>query len=247
MDVPDTSVAVELPNEAVVLISYDVSVSRIKASREQIASGEESEVGFRVAVDGSPYRESATTVGDREPLVTTASGYLVLELPSGHHDVKLQWRKRGHGISMWVISSELLDGFVGGRSLVVSAQQRFIWYAQPLTSASLVSIDTWESVPDMALHFRLSETASLRIFYQLPARPELVNYERGRWIVPALVCSHGRLWINMPCRVTQNEQKVLRVMKLRQFWKSTGFGSEKQGRTAYWKAVRNRPSTFKAV
>uniref|UniRef100_K3WKI4 IPT/TIG domain-containing protein n=1 Tax=Globisporangium ultimum (strain ATCC 200006 / CBS 805.95 / DAOM BR144) TaxID=431595 RepID=K3WKI4_GLOUD len=180
LDVPDTRAAVDLPNEAVVLISYDLSVSRIKETRERIggSQAEEDELGFRVVVDGSPYRESATSVGEREPLVTTASGYLVLELPSGAHDVRLQWRKRGYGVSMWVISSELLDGFVGGRNLVVSAQQRFIWHTQPLTSASLITIDAWEPVIDMAVHFRLSETASVRIFYHLPVRPELINFDR---------------------------------------------------------------------
>ncbi|GAB9466583.1 hypothetical protein Gpo141_00003954 [Globisporangium polare] len=177
LDVPDTSVAVQLPNEALVMISYDVSVSRIEETRELSAvSTEEDELAFRVVVNGLPYRQSATTVGDREPLVTTASGYLVLTLFAGHHDVKLQWRKRGTKISLWVISSELLDGFVGGRSLVVSAQHRYVWHMQPLESVSLLSIGTWETVPDMALHFRLSETASFRIFYQLPVRPELVHY-----------------------------------------------------------------------
>lgn len=179
LDVPDTSVAVQLPNEALVMISYDVSVSRIEETRELPASTEEDELAFRVVVDGLPYRQSATTVGDREPLVTTASGYLVLTLFAGHHDVKLQWRKRGTKINLWVISSELLDGFVGGRNLVVSAQHRYMWHTQPLESLSLVSIDTWETVPDMALHFRLSEAASFRIFYQLPVRPELVHYVRG--------------------------------------------------------------------
>lgn len=180
LDVPDTSVAVQLPNEALAMISYDVSVSRIEETRELSAvSTEEDELAFRVVVNGLPYRQSATTVGDREPLVTTASGYLVLTLFAGHHDVKLQWRKRGTKISLWVISSELLDGFVGGRSLVVSAQHRYVWHMQPLESVSLLSIGTWETVPDMALHFRLSETASFRIFYQLPVRPELVHYVQG--------------------------------------------------------------------
>lgn len=179
LDVPATSVHIQLPNEALVLISYDVSVSRIRETREdKRPSGEENELAFRVVVDGAPYRQSAATVGDREPLVTTASGYLVLELVAGEYDVQLQWRKRGIDISLWAISSELLDGFAGGRSLVVSAQHRYLWHTQPLETASLVSLDAWEPVTDMTLHFRLSETATFRFFYQLPVRPKLVHFVR---------------------------------------------------------------------
>ncbi|TYZ65127.1 hypothetical protein PybrP1_009425 [[Pythium] brassicae (nom. inval.)] len=177
LDVPDTHVHAQLSNAALVLITYDVAVSRVRDARAADASAE-SELAFRVTVDGASYRQSATTVGDREPVVTTASGYLILEMLAGTHTVALQWRKRGTGVNKWVISSELLDGFAGGRSLVVSAQHRFLWHTQPLTPAALTSIDAWEPVQDMALHFRLSEAASVRIFYQLPVRPELVRFVR---------------------------------------------------------------------
>lgn len=178
LDVPDTRVQLQLPNAALVLVTYDVAVSHVRDVRTNDAA-DGSELAFRVAVDGAPYRQSAATVGDREPLVVTASGYLVLEMLAGPHAVKLQWRKRGVGVSKWVVSSELLDGFVGGRNLVVTAQHRYLWHAQPLSPAALTSVDAWEPVQDMALHFRLSEAASFRIFYQLPVRPELVHFVRG--------------------------------------------------------------------
>ncbi|KAG6613536.1 IPT domain [Phytophthora cinnamomi] len=179
VDVPDTRVALELPNEAVVLVSYDVAVSHVSDPQpEGVAVAEVSELSFRVAVDGSPYRQSATTVDDREPVVTTASGFLVLEIPRGHHDVKLQWRKRGTHVLTWAVASDILDGFAGGRNLLVSAQHRFIWHTQPLTAASLLTVNRWEAVSDMALNFRLSEPATMRFFYQLPVRPELVQYSR---------------------------------------------------------------------
>ncbi|KAH7476850.1 uncharacterized protein KRP23_7525 [Phytophthora ramorum] len=179
MDVLDTKVAMELLNEAVVMISYDVSVSHVTdAKPEGVRVAQVSELSFRVAVDGSPYRQSATTVDDREPLVATASGYLVLELPRGHHEVKLQWRKRGTHVLKWALASDILDGFAGGRSLIVSAQHRYLWHTQPITALSLLSVNKWEAVPGMAVSFRLSEAATMRFFYQLPVRPELVQYAR---------------------------------------------------------------------
>ncbi|KAI9997231.1 hypothetical protein PInf_000667 [Phytophthora infestans] len=179
VDVPDTSVTVELQNEAVVMMSYDVSVSHvtdIKSEGVQVA--ELSELSFRVAVDGTPYRQSATTVDDREPLIVVASGFLVLEIPQGHHSVKLQWRKRGTRVLKWAVTSDILDGFAGGRSLTVSAQHRFIWYKQPTTTVSLLSVNKWEAVSGMSVNFRLSEPATIQFFYQLPVRPELVQYSR---------------------------------------------------------------------
>ncbi|KAF1783533.1 Immunoglobulin E-set [Phytophthora cactorum] len=179
VDVPDTSVAVKLQNEAVVMISYDVSVTHITdVQPEGVQVSELNELSFRIAVDGTPYRQSATTVDDREPIVVVASGFLVLEIPRGHHLVKLQWRKRGTHVLKWAVASDILDGFAGGRSLTVSAQHRFIWYKQPITAVSLLSLNKWEAVPGMAVNFRLSEPATIRFFYQLPVRPELVQYSR---------------------------------------------------------------------
>ncbi|KAG7402299.1 hypothetical protein PHYBOEH_000007 [Phytophthora boehmeriae] len=179
VDVPDTNVTAELLNEAVVLISYDVSVSHVTAIEEEEAAKEISELSFRVTVNGSPYRQSATTLDDREPMAAVASGYLVLEIPRGRHDVALQWRKRGTHVVTWAVTSNILDGFAGGRNLVVSAQHRYIWYAQPIVvSAALLSVDKWETVPDMAIQFRLSEAGTIRFFYQLPVRPELIQYSR---------------------------------------------------------------------
>lgn len=178
LDVPDTMVNVNLPNEAVLLISYDASVSRIN-ELDAVTVTVESELSFRVVLDGSPYRESATTVSDNEPLVATVGGYLVVKVLAGKHEVKLQWRRRGEKIKQWLILSGVLDGFAGGRSLVVSAEHRFIWNTQPLTSAALTSVNTWINVPDMALNFRLLQNATLRIFYQIPVRPLLVQSVQG--------------------------------------------------------------------
>lgn len=179
VDIPDTSVAVELPNEAVVVISYDVSVMHLDSLD---AADEIGELSVRVLVDHAPYRQSASTVDDREPLVTVVSGHLILEIPGGHHDVALQWRKRGNRVRKWVVMSDILDGFAGGRNMVVSAQHRFVWYTQPLNSARLVTMDTWEPVPDMTVSFRLADVATVRIFYQLPVRPEFVRYARGSFV-----------------------------------------------------------------
>ncbi|KAG1708202.1 hypothetical protein DVH05_024884 [Phytophthora capsici] len=180
VDVPDTRVAMELLNEAVVMISYDVAVSHVTDFQPEGAQvADVSELSFRVAVDGTPYRQSATTVDDREPRIVIASGHLILEIPRGEHDVKLQWRKRGTHVLKWAVTSDILDGFAGGRSLTVSAQHRFIWYTQPTVSVSLMSVNKWEAVPGMTLNFRLSEPTTVRFFFQLPARPELIQYARG--------------------------------------------------------------------
>ncbi|GLD93028.1 hypothetical protein PINS_up001620 [Pythium insidiosum] len=180
-DVRDTSVRFVLPNEAVVFISYDAAVSRIDASSLDTvtSSSQLSELSFRVAVDGVPYRQSAATVGTLEPLVSTISGYLAIELSAGEHVAKLQWRKRGEAVRQWIISSSLLDGYAGGRNLMVSAQHRYMWFKQPLTPAALESTDVWERVADMELSLRLTEPATIRFFYQLPVRPPLVRYEIG--------------------------------------------------------------------
>ncbi|KAJ0409152.1 hypothetical protein ATCC90586_004685 [Pythium insidiosum] len=180
-DVRDTSVTFKLPNEAIVFISYDASVSRVNTNNFDDASSplpsrQVSEVSFRVAVDGVPYRQSAASVGAVEPLITTISGYLAVELSAGEHVARLQWRKRGDAVRQWLISSSLLDGYAGGRNLMVSAQHRFMWFTQPLISAALESLDVWERVPGMELTLRLSEAATIRFFYQLPVRPPLVRF-----------------------------------------------------------------------
>jgi hypothetical protein len=182
LDVPDTSVTVELPNEAVVVVSYDVSVMHVDKIQDTDAAPTLDDVGelsFRIEVDGTPYRQSATTVDDRDPLVTVASGHLILEIPGGQHYVSLQWQKRGTRVQQWVVLSDILDGFAGGRHLFVSAQHRFLWHTQPLTSAIIESTAVWEVVPDMTLAFRLPEVTSVRFFYQLPVRPEFIQYSRG--------------------------------------------------------------------
>jgi hypothetical protein len=179
VDVPSTAVTFELMNEAVVLVSYDVSVSHIQSIDAASLTLDQSEVAFRVVLDDRPYRESGTTVGDNEPLVTVASGYLAVEIPAGSHHAQLQWRKHGTRTSMWIITGNELDGFAGGRSLVVSAQHRFMWFTQPLSNAALKSKNAWEQVPDMTLSLRLSEASALRIFYQIPVRPQTIQYSRG--------------------------------------------------------------------
>lgn len=180
VDVPDTRVALELLNEAVLVISYDVSVLHADRALEfAAAEADAGELSFRVDVDGTPYRQSATTVDDREPLVAVASGSLILDVPGGQHNVTLQWRRRGARVQQWVVMSDVLDGFAGGRHLHVSAQHRFIWYTQPLSHAQVESDDVWEVVPDMALSFRLPEVSSVRFLYQLPVRPDVVQYSRG--------------------------------------------------------------------
>lgn len=192
LDVPDTVVNVDLPNEAMLLISYDASVSRV-SELNAVTVTMESELSFRVVLDGSPYRESASTVSHNEPLVATVSGYLVIEASAGKHDVKLQWRRRGEQIKQWLILSGVLDGFSGGRTLIVSAEHRFIWNTQPLTPTSLTLVDTWTQVPDMTLDFRLLQNATLRIFYQLPVRPLLVQSVQG-WLLRLLTPGMIRLY-----------------------------------------------------
>jgi hypothetical protein len=179
IDVPDTSISLELKNEASVLISYDAQVQAVKDFTIAEINREECEIGFRVVVDEIPYRQSGSSVGDFEPLVNTISGYLVTELSAGKHVVKLQWRKIGVRVSTWVITNEVLDGFVGGRNLVVSAQHRKLWSTQPLGSAFLSSVDKWEQIPEMTVQFRSSEKGSYRFFYQVPVRPDSIQFSRG--------------------------------------------------------------------
>ncbi|DBA03616.1 TPA: hypothetical protein N0F65_006795 [Lagenidium giganteum] len=179
MDVPDTVVKFELVNEASVMISYEAVVSPILQVRDSATLlVNESEIGFRVMVDGVAYRQSGTSIGTNDPLMSTVSGYLGMELLAGPHEARLQWRKRGNRVSAWVISSAVLDGYAGGRSLVVSAEHRYLWYTQPLSVASINSADRWEMVPDMSLQFTLTDVTNIRIFYQFPVRPELVAYIR---------------------------------------------------------------------
>ncbi|TMW63288.1 hypothetical protein Poli38472_002229 [Pythium oligandrum] len=178
-DVLDTFVDFELTNEAVVLISFDVAVSRFQDINDRVrASAEESELAFRIVLDGLPYRQSGTTVGDHEPLTTTASGYLATEVSAGVHKAQLQWRKLGDGVQTWYIRSDVLDGFSGGRNLIVSVQHEYLWSVQPLSAASITSLDEWEPVTDMTLHVRLTDTTKARIFYKIPVRPQLIRYIR---------------------------------------------------------------------
>lgn len=186
--VKDTELQIHLETESIVFITYAATVL---ASKSFLPGGDfageasDAFLGMRLCVDGIPYRQSGThsnPISSFETVRTTLSGFLVASnLGIGTHVVQLQWRSWGSDITQWSIRPSVLGGTGGSRSLTAQARFRYIYNAQPLTSARLVSANTsaWQDVAGCFLEFALPRDWTLHIFYSLQLRPQLPPNVQG--------------------------------------------------------------------
>jgi hypothetical protein len=187
-DMPQNTLNFHLDRESHVIVRYQMVVRASKSSHaggdflndHQTASTTVSDyLGARLLLDGMPHRQSgshAAPLGAYESSTRQMSGYIVTRLGAGDHQVTLQWRKWGSAVSSWSVDSTSRDGFVSGRSLSVTSQQRYLWYVQPLsvarTAVSASSNNQWHPIKDMHIQFQLPRKWMLRIRYSLQARPQ---------------------------------------------------------------------------
>ncbi|CAN0543623.1 unnamed protein product, partial [Ectocarpus sp. 12 AP-2014] len=185
VDVPDTQLQLVLESEVTSLISYSIVVVAAKPQLpgssflgEQRGSGGSKDfLQARLVVNGLPMRQSAaftSPAGPYESYVDTLGGHLSMEFGQGNHSVGLQWKKSSGGIvTSWSNRPSSHDGFAGGRSIVVSAQHRYMWYSAG--SNDDVQIDqtgTWNEIPGLRLQLELPEPASIRVLYSMSVMPD---------------------------------------------------------------------------
>ncbi|WP_424099662.1 shufflon system plasmid conjugative transfer pilus tip adhesin PilV [Moorena producens] len=115
-DVLETSVTFTLDRTAMIFCTYSINV-------QPDGNPGTNFVGTRLVVDDQGYRQSGSHF---QPLTSSDSnvnlnGNLVLPLTAGPHTIKLQWMKYGSNLASWSSRPSWIDGFIGGRTLVVMA------------------------------------------------------------------------------------------------------------------------------
>ena len=185
-NVPKNMLRFHLARESHVIVKYHMVVVASKSphaggdfinANQQASTTVSDYLGARLLLDGVPHRQSgshAAPLGAYESSTRQMSGYIVTRLGAGEHVVALQWRKWGKAVSSWSVDSTSRDGFVSGRSLTVTSQQRYLWYVQPLSVArtAITSNNQWHSIKDMRVAFQLPRKWMLRIRYSLQVRPQ---------------------------------------------------------------------------
>ncbi|CAM9734048.1 unnamed protein product [Scytosiphon promiscuus] len=185
IDVPDTKLEVVLARDVTSLISYSMVVVAAKPQLpgssflgEQLTNGGSKDfLQVRLVVNGLPMRQSAASTspaGPYESYADTLSGHLAMEFGQGNHSVGLQWKKTPGGIvTSWRNRPSAHDGFAGGRSIVVTAQHRYMWYStEGYTDVRTEETETWDEIPGLRLNFELPEPASIRILYSISVMPD---------------------------------------------------------------------------
>ncbi|NER86374.1 MAG: hypothetical protein F6K64_04710 [Moorea sp. SIO3A2] len=115
-DVLETSVTFTLDRTAMIFCTYSINVQPDGNPVSDL-------LATRLVVDDQGYRQSGShfqplTSGDSN---VNLNGNLVLPLQTGSHTVKLQWKKYGNNVASWNSHPSWIDGFGGGRTLVVMA------------------------------------------------------------------------------------------------------------------------------
>ena len=117
-------------------------------------------VETRIVIDGVSYRESRSSfrvnVANFKEATLLGSVSLSLGRDEVHH-VKVQWRKWGSTVRMWLSQPSFLDGFVEGRSL--SATE--LWFPTFLETSSSITTNSsslpsaWHTLANSAVSFDL--------------------------------------------------------------------------------------------
>ncbi|NEO94547.1 MAG: hypothetical protein F6K56_31920, partial [Moorea sp. SIO3G5] len=115
--VSDTSVTFTLDRKAIIFCTYSINVQPNGNCKGRNL------VATRLVVDGNGCPQSGSHFQPHSPNHPNVNlnGNLVLPLQTGQHTVKLQWKKVGDNVARWTSNPSCLDGFGGGRTLVVMA------------------------------------------------------------------------------------------------------------------------------
>lgn len=181
VNVPDTSISVTLPAPMSSFISYSISAAysmnlKTGSIYDVSKAKHDNIVAFRILVDGIPFRQSGTSMGISQTNFSRTSGYLGIEMREGNHIVALQWRKRGSIVRSWRLVKNKMDGFQGGRLLLMSSHKNTFRYIQPLTEAILISSTQWHQVRDMKLRLNYDSQTRIYFFYQILITSESSPY-----------------------------------------------------------------------
>jgi hypothetical protein len=196
-DMADSNVTVHLEREAEVLASYALTATGFRrqataplgandffsSSIALSGVGQRNFLQLRISVNGVPYRQSSAHLSPGlsfEANTDSLSGHLAVTLPAGAHDVRLQWKKVGPGVSLWTSRPTLADGFTSGRSLVVTARHKHLWHTHGEAAAHLDAEGAWEDVGGTALNFTLDAASTLRLLYSMTVRSDTVDFEKGK-------------------------------------------------------------------
>jgi hypothetical protein len=211
-DVVETNVTLHLENLAEVLVSYTLTATALRQQAALLGGsdffssdislsgvGQRNFLQLRLVINGSPYRQSSSHASpglSLEANTNTLSGHVAVQLEEGAHDVRLQWKKIGTGVSSWGSSPRAADGFTSGRTLVVTARHRYMWHTHGDTLARVDTEGSWFDVPDTALRFTLTDDSTLRFLYSMTVRSDQVDVETGTrsWLPPIPPCVCARFF-----------------------------------------------------
>ena len=195
MPVRDTNLTMRLENEAEVVISYAIAVlaSRGRAGAgldyfsnqgTSLAGGQRDFLQLRLVVNGVPYRQSSSHCSPGFSLQTAAdmlSGHAAVALGPGSHDVVLQWKKVGDGVSSWSNRPSMADGHTSARSIVVTARHRYLWHTHAESVARIEEEGSWIEVPGMSVDFELQTITSLRFLYSMTVRSDQLDTPQSKF------------------------------------------------------------------
>ena len=197
-DVPGTNVTVNLEVASDVLVSYGLTATAVRrasaanalgggsdfysSSVALLGAGQRNFLQARVTIDGAPFRQSSSHMSpglSLEANTDTLTGHAAVLLDAGTHDVRLQWKKTGQGVSSWASRPSAADGFTSGRSLVVTGRHEYMWHTHADSVARIDTDGAWENMTDSSLTFTLPTAASLRFLYSMSVRSDQVDVESG--------------------------------------------------------------------
>ena len=123
--VAQSSLSLDLNETTAVRFGYALTLSAAAPGPQMLASPLTADdyVQARLVVDDTPSDESVATLGTKERSASIAGVLardIVLSLPQGVHQVRLEWRRAGNSPRSWRNDPNCLDGFGASRLLYAS-------------------------------------------------------------------------------------------------------------------------------
>lgn len=197
-DVGGCTLSFSLPRPWEMRILYSLPVLPYGAPNGNVLSGSPDYIGARVNIDGIAYRESGSLFKTVTHSYSNGilAGEMVLDLAPGSHVIKLQWRKWGEQVPLWMSQPSMYEGFVCGRTLLVEGEHTRVSLVHPLQSTTLnrfrlselgsVGVDGWFDIPGTVVQVRLvSMENSLQINFAVSlsnlGRTDFDSWSFERW------------------------------------------------------------------
>ncbi len=135
----------------------------------------------RISIDGRAFRESsaASWTLTKTSAGAALSGELVLKLPAGRHVARVEWKKVGGNVATWWCHPGFLDGFVSGRSFIVTGEHYPFVASQEVEDAQITRdtsrpvnsslSSTWRDIgaKSSAVAFTLPSPGSVTLHYDV--------------------------------------------------------------------------------